>query len=93
MSSIEKRAVIKVSGLVQGVFFRYNTKKMAEKLGLNGFVKNEPDGSVCIVAEGKENNLKNLIKWCYNGSRLAVVEKVDISWEEAREEFTKFEIR
>ncbi|MFX1410399.1 MAG: acylphosphatase, partial [Promethearchaeota archaeon] len=47
-----KRIKIKVYGLVQGVFFRYTTRKVARNLGLAGYVKNMPDGSVLIEAEG-----------------------------------------
>jgi len=88
-----RRAVIKVYGNVQGVFFRVNTQIKARELNLNGWARNEPDGTVKIVAEGEEKNLKNLIDWCYNGVRYAKVEKIDINWQEATGEFNAFEIK
>ena len=51
-----KRINIHVYGLVQGVFFRYTTRKIARNLGITGIVKNLPDGSVYIEAEGPEDN-------------------------------------
>jgi acylphosphatase len=82
---------ISVKGKVQGVFFRAYTKKKAEELGLNGFVKNVKDGSVYIEAEGEENILIEFINWCYKGSPGSKVESV----ESAKSElvyFTSFKI-
>lgn len=84
---------ITIYGRVQGVFFRDSVQRQAQKLNLTGWVKNESDGTVVIVAEGEEEKLKELIKWCYNGPRQAKVEKVEIAWAETNEEFKKFEIR
>jgi acylphosphatase len=70
---------IMVRGVVQGVYFRAHTQAEAQKLGLHGFVRNEPDGSVYIEAEGDENDLKQLVQWCHEGSPQAVVETVDVS--------------
>lgn len=88
-----KRVIIKIYGRVQGVFFRDSARKRAKKLGLVGWVRNEPDKGVMIVAEGGEENLKRLIDWCYNGPMLARVDKVEVKWEEAKGEFKDFEIR
>ena len=52
-----------VSGRVQGVFFRDNTRKKAIELGLNGYAKNLPDGNVEIVAEGSEDRINELIEF------------------------------
>ena len=90
---MSKRVNIIVSGWVQGVFFRYTTRRKAQALNLTGWVKNESDGTVKIVAEGQEEDLQALVKWCYNGIKLAKVEKVDIKWEEATGEFNQFEIK
>ncbi len=70
---------LKVVGRVQGVFFRAFTKEEAENLGLTGYVTNYDDGSVYIEAEGEENKLKKLIKWCHKGPIFAKVEKVEVS--------------
>lgn len=88
-----KRVIIKVYGDVQGVFYRANTQVKAQEFDLKGWVCNEPDGTVKIVAEGKKENLKKLVDWCYNGVRYAKVEKIDVQWQEAKGEFEKFEIK
>lgn len=58
------RYVIKVTGRVQGVGFRYSTLNEAKKLGLTGHVRNLPDGSVKIEAEGSKDQLDALVEWC-----------------------------
>lgn len=87
-----KRAKIKVFGLVQGVNFRYYTKEQAEKLNLAGWVKNEPDGSVIIIAEGEEENIKKLIDWSKSGPPLASVSNIEVEWEKPLGE-KGFEVR
>ena len=89
---MEKRVQINVIGQVQGVFFRQGVKAEAERLGLTGWVRNEPDGSVRIVAEGEEENLQKLIAWVKVGTEFAKVEKVDVQWQEAKGMFTAFDI-
>jgi acylphosphatase len=69
---------IHVSGKVQGVFFRASTQEKAQMLSINGFVRNEPDGSVAIEAEGETENLKLFIDWCKEGPQMAVVSKCEI---------------
>lgn len=69
---------IKVSGKVQGVFYRASAKEAAERLGVKGWVRNEEDGSVLIEAEGTEGQIKDFIGWCRQGPPFAQVEKVDI---------------
>lgn len=71
--------VIKVSGRVQGVFFRASTKNKADELNIKGFVRNEPDGSVYIEAEGRESDMRQFESWCRQGPRNAVVERCDVS--------------
>jgi len=85
-------AQLKIHGRVQGVFYRDSARRRANKLGIVGFVKNESDGTVSIVAEGEEESLKKFIKWCYNGPILAKVTAVDVQWKQASGEFTKFSI-
>lgn len=67
---------IQVTGKVQGVFFRKYTKSKANELGLSGWVRNEPDGSVSILACGDEVRLNELVDWCHTGSPGSEVEKV-----------------
>ncbi len=69
-----------VHGHVQGVFYRSNTHKVADRLGLTGWVKNCEDGSVEIHAEGDKNTLEELIEWCRHGPALAKVSKIDLNW-------------
>jgi acylphosphatase len=74
-----KHANITVSGLVQGVFFRDETKKKAHELGLSGYVENHPDGTVYIEAEGEESKLDELVAWCRIGPKMAKVSKVEVT--------------
>ncbi len=71
---------ILVKGKVQGVWFRKSTLEKAMELGIKGFVKNKPDGSVYIEAEGEENQLKVFLEWCTIGPKFAEVS--DVSFEE-----------
>jgi acylphosphatase len=86
-----KRIVIQVYGLVQGVFFRYNTRKIARKLGLTGLVKNLPDGSVYIEAEGPEEKLLDLLKFSRKGPNSARVDNVEYEITEYQSKFKGFE--
>lgn len=70
---------IKVTGRVQGVFYRDSTRRMAQDLGISGTVRNLPDGSVMIEAEGEEPNVKALIDWCRMGPPGARVDDVQVS--------------
>ncbi|MDD5146992.1 MAG: acylphosphatase [Candidatus Daviesbacteria bacterium] len=73
---MKKHLNIKIYGIVQGIFFRATAKEKADQLGIKGFAKNQPDGSVLIEAEGKKKNLDEFVKWCHIGPPLARVEKV-----------------
>lgn len=68
---------IKVTGKVQGVFFRASTKEKADELGVKGWVRNESDGSVLIEVEGEEKALNEFEKWCSEGPPLARVTYVE----------------
>ena len=67
---------IRIFGKVQGVFVRETAKREAEILGIKGFVRNEPDGSVYIEAEGEELDLKQFVGWCRRGTPYSAVERV-----------------
>lgn len=67
-----------ISGHVQGVGFRYSTLQAAGRTGVNGFVKNLPNGDVYIEAEGESANIHQFEAWCHKGSLYASVEKVKI---------------
>ena len=69
-----------VHGIVQGVFFRYSTKKEADRLGIRGTVQNWPDGTVHVDASGDPERLKEFLTWLHAGPAHAVVEQVDVAW-------------
>ena len=87
------RAHIFVSGVVQGVGFRWSMQRVARRLGVKGWVRNLPDGRVEAVLEGPRDRVEELIEWAKRGPSLAVVENVEVRWEEYRGEFADFEIR
>ena len=69
-----------VSGRVQGVWFRAGTREQALQLGLCGWVKNCPDGTVEIHAEGEKEAIDHFITWCRSGTSAAQVTALDIKW-------------
>ncbi len=82
-----------VKGLVQGVSFRVYTKKKAISLGLTGYVRNLSSGDVEVVAEGKRNQLLQLIKWLRkSGSPASNVTDVMINWSEELENYNNFRV-
>ncbi|MBI2346084.1 MAG: acylphosphatase [Deltaproteobacteria bacterium] len=85
-----QRAHIIVRGRVQGVFFRAHTAEMARAVGLTGSVRNCPDGSVEIVAEGPKETLEPFLEWCRHGPPLAHVVTAEVRWEVAAGEFPTF---
>lgn len=76
------RAHVLVSGRVQGVFYRTETRDRARTRRLGGWVRNCADGRVEAVFEGPRTEVESMIDWCRTGPRLARVESVDVSWEE-----------
>ena len=80
-----KRSKIIVQGLVQGVGFRFHTQAEAQRLNVKGYVKNRPNGSVEIVAEGSGENVQALVQWAKQGppsarvSTIEMIEEVEIS--------------
>ena len=87
-----KRVHILVSGIVQGVFFRYNTMKKANEFDLRGWVRNLSDGGVELLCEGNNDDVDKMIEWCKKGPQGAYVEKVEIKWEDYAGEFKAFQI-
>jgi len=86
------RAHIFITGIVQGVFFRSETKREANRLGINGWIRNLANGRVEAVFEGKKEDVEKLIEFCRKGPEASKVDRVDIKWEEPKEEFDGFEI-
>ena len=83
---------VKIYGKVQGVWFRINTKKKADELGVNGWVKNTMDGGVEAIFESKENEIYNMMNWCLRGSPNSKVEKIEINIKKYSNEYTNFSI-
>lgn len=88
-----RRIEANVRGVVQGVSYRAYTHEQGRRLSLTGWVANQPDGTVALVAEGEEKNLRRLIVWLYIGSPAARVLHVDVNWLDATGEFETFEVR
>ncbi len=86
------RAEVRVTGRVQGVWFRQSTKDTAERYGVKGWVRNNPDRSVEAVFEGEENAVRAVVAWCRNGPELALVADVQLEWKTTTGEFTDFRI-
>lgn len=85
-----KHLDIRVTGMVQGVFFRASTLRMARELGVTGTVRNEIDGSVFIEAEARDTVLKRFVDWCRHGPANARVRRIETEESEPRgyREFT-----
>jgi acylphosphatase len=92
-SQKKARVHLKVSGRVQGVYFRASTVEQARRLGLSGWVMNCPDSSVEVVAEGEIEQLEKLTHWCRTGPPGAQVKEVRAQWEASNEEFQNFYIK
>ena len=84
------RAHLIIEGLVQGVFFRATTEEVARRQGVRGWVKNNSNGTVEAVFEGHEDAVKKVIGWCRSGPPRARVDRVDVRWEEYKDEFDDF---
>ena len=82
-----------VSGKVQGVWFRDSTRKEAAKLNVVGWVKNMPDGTVHLEAEGAEEYLKEFEQWLHVGSPMSQVNRIEVEWIEPTGEYSTFEMK
>lgn len=90
---MEKKVHVLISGRVQGVWFRANTKDQADLHGIKGWVKNTVDGKVEAVFQGPIEKVDDLIKWCHQGSPSSHVDHVDVSKFDSDESFDSFTIR
>lgn len=87
-----KRIHLIISGSVQNVFFRDNTKKKAESLGIVGWVKNLETGKVETVAQGEEEKIEKFLEWCKRGPLIAHVDNIEKKELKPTEDFKSFEI-
>lgn len=90
---MKARASVNFNGRVQGVFFRANTRDYAEQVGVFGWVRNLPDGSVEALFEGDKDKIEILIELCKTKQPQAQVTGADVAWEEYKGEFGGFDIR
>lgn len=86
------RAHVIISGKVQGVYFRVETREQALALRVAGWVRNRPDGTVEGIFEGDREKVEKLIHWCRQGPPKAEVSGVQTEWEEYLGDFTGFKI-
>jgi len=89
---MKARAHVIVSGMVQGVFFRAETRYEAKKRNVKGWVRNTFDGRVEAVFEGEKEDVEELIKFCRQGPPAARVTKVEVEWQKYTGEFDDFKI-
>lgn len=82
-----------MSGRVQGVFFRSDTRYEANRRRVAGWVRNLSDGRVEAVFEGEKDDVEKLIEFCRRGSSGARVSKVDVQWEDYTGGFRGFDVR
>ena len=87
------RARVRISGRVQGVFFRDSTREKAQELGLLGYVKNSPDGDVEALFEGPSEAVEEMVRWCGQGPPHASVQNVEANHEPAQDDLMGFEVR
>jgi acylphosphatase len=88
---------LQIFGKVQGVFYRQSAQEMAKSLSLNGWVKNLPDASVLLEAEGEKEKLEMFLAWCKQGPSRAKVDSVRVEWldqvkDSKSEHFSAFKI-
>jgi acylphosphatase len=87
------RALVTIHGIVQGVFFRASTRDEAIRIGVGGWVRNLPDGTVEALFEGEKKKVEEILGWCYKGPPGAQVSEVNVFWEPYKGEFHQFDIR
>lgn len=81
-----------VAGRVQGVAYRVYVQDAATEMALTGYVRNQPDGTVVVVAQGEPDILKDFVEYLHEGSSLSAVESVAIDWRTARKTYTEFSV-
>lgn len=86
------RVHVIISGSVQGVFFRMETMRTADRLGVLGWVRNRSNGTVESIFEGDRDQVDAMLSWCREGPPHARVTDVKIDWEKYTGEFARFEV-
>jgi acylphosphatase len=93
INHMKVRAHVFISGRVQGVFFRSETRHKAIELGVRGWIRNLPDGKVEAIFEGEEKSVKEIIEFCKRGPVGARVTSVNVIWESYSGQFVNFDVR
>lgn len=88
----KKRVHVWISGRVQGVFYRLETKRAADAQGVSGWVRNLADGRVEAVFEGEAADVNAMVDWCWKGSPRSVVREVRKNVESFTGEFDSFDV-
>ncbi len=88
----KKRVRVLIDGRVQGVCFRMETRRAAEERGVEGWVRNLPNGKVEAVFEGEDAKVQSMLQWCETGPPLARVNRVEVENETPADEFEGFRI-
>jgi acylphosphatase len=87
------RAHLLISGIVQGVGYRWSCRRAGQGIGVTGWVRNLPDGRVEAVVQGTREQVEQLIAWCYRGPEEARVTDIAVTYGEPAEDFPDFGIR
>ena len=87
-----RRIRLIISGKVQGVFFRVSLRDQARDLGISGWARNNPDGTVEALIEGEPGKVDQIINWCWNGPPDAIVENISKREDSADLNMSSFEI-
>ena len=86
------RAHVRVSGRVQGVYYRSYATDEARMLEITGWIRNTMQGKVEAVFEGSQEAVEQMLEWCWQGSPSSRVSDVEVEWEEATGEFPDFSV-
>ncbi len=84
---------LNIRGRVQGVFYRVSARQEALRLGLTGWIRNCPDGTVELLAQGPRALCDELLRYCHEGPPGASVDEIDVSWGEPSAEYVGFDVR
>jgi acylphosphatase len=87
------RAHLHISGIVQGVGYRWHARREAQGIGLTGWVRNLDDGRVEAVLQGTKEQVERMIQWCYRGPEEARVSGIEVAYEEPGSDCTDFGVR
>ena len=89
----KRRFEARISGRVQGVGFRFFVRETASEFGITGYVRNEPDGSLEVVAESEEDVLRKFLDMLWEGPRSARVTDVEVEWGAPLDEYDRFVVK